>query len=330
MLLVVTDAYSKWIEVKITSSTSSAATIDALDELFASYGVPITIVSDNGTGFASEEFKDYLTRIGVKYHKFTAPYHPSTNGQAERSIQTIKAAMKIMKASKENLQSRLNQYLRHYRIPPHATTGKSPDMLFLGRTLRTRFDLMKPEEFQFSMAEKQYSKFTPTYRVFEPMQEIYFLSNNKRMNKWLKGIIVRRTGDVHYEILHEGKEVRRHVDQIRGRVSNRRNGGKVVTIAPTESRNVIRCSSPPQSHSTAQGSIDNSDDENIVTSDHSLGEIEPEEATLEDGFITPQSDFHGFTSGNIERTSNTPQQEPCVLPRRSSRPRRQRVLFSPQ
>ncbi|XP_061397005.1 uncharacterized protein K02A2.6-like [Musca vetustissima] len=66
------------------------------------------------------------------------------------------------------------------------------------------------------------------------------------------------------------------------------------------------------SHSTAQGSIDNSDDENIVTSDHSLGEIEPEEATLEDGFINPQSDFHGFTSGNIERTSNTPQQEPCT------------------
>ncbi|XP_059223128.1 uncharacterized protein K02A2.6-like [Stomoxys calcitrans] len=62
---VITSAYSKWIEVKITPSTSSAATINALDELFSSFGDTITVVSDNGMGFSSAEFKDYLTRIGV-------------------------------------------------------------------------------------------------------------------------------------------------------------------------------------------------------------------------------------------------------------------------
>ncbi|GAB1859781.1 hypothetical protein CAJAP_00860 [Camponotus japonicus] len=57
MLLIIVDAFSKWLEVKVMSSTTSTATIGTLDELFATYGVPITVVSDNGTQFASAEFK---------------------------------------------------------------------------------------------------------------------------------------------------------------------------------------------------------------------------------------------------------------------------------
>lgn len=98
MLLIFTDAYSKWIDVKITPTSTSAATINILDELFANYGVPVTVVSDNGTCFSSFEFKEFLTNVGVKYHKFTAPYHPSTNGQAERSVHTVKSALKSLGA----------------------------------------------------------------------------------------------------------------------------------------------------------------------------------------------------------------------------------------
>jgi len=49
MLLIITDAFSKWLEVKVTSFTTSATTIRILDELFAGYGAPLTVVSDNGT-----------------------------------------------------------------------------------------------------------------------------------------------------------------------------------------------------------------------------------------------------------------------------------------
>lgn len=84
MLLIIVDAYSKWLEVKVTSLTTSAATARILDELFAAYGVPITLISDNAPQFASSEFKKFLQLKGVKFHKFIVPYHPSTNGQAER------------------------------------------------------------------------------------------------------------------------------------------------------------------------------------------------------------------------------------------------------
>ena len=96
MLLIVVDAYSKWIEVKVTPTMTSSATIRILDDLFATYDVPITLVSDNGTNFTSEEFSKFLKEIGVKYHKRTAAYHPSTNGQAERNVQTVKNALKMM------------------------------------------------------------------------------------------------------------------------------------------------------------------------------------------------------------------------------------------
>ena len=77
MFLVIVDAYSKWIEVKTTNVATSTATIAILDELFAAYGTPVTIVSDNAPQFTSVEFKTFLQTNGVKYHKLSAPYHPA-------------------------------------------------------------------------------------------------------------------------------------------------------------------------------------------------------------------------------------------------------------
>ncbi|XP_055523176.1 uncharacterized protein K02A2.6-like [Wyeomyia smithii] len=96
MLLIVVESYSKWLEVKVTQSTTTAATIGIMDELFSSFGVPVTIVSDNGPQFTATEFKAFLQKSGVKYHNLSAPYHPATNGQAERYVQTTKGALKAM------------------------------------------------------------------------------------------------------------------------------------------------------------------------------------------------------------------------------------------
>jgi len=89
--------------VKVTNTTSSFATIRILDELFTTYGIPVTVVSDNGTQFTSTEFKKFLQTSGVNYHKLTAPYHPSTNGQAERYVQTVKDALKAMATTPDTL-----------------------------------------------------------------------------------------------------------------------------------------------------------------------------------------------------------------------------------
>ena len=79
MFLLVIDSHSKWLEVFVMSSTTSIKTIDTLKSLFARYGLPEQIVSDNGPQFTSDEFKSFCKSNGIR-HITGAPYHPSTNG----------------------------------------------------------------------------------------------------------------------------------------------------------------------------------------------------------------------------------------------------------
>ncbi|XP_062709117.1 neuronal acetylcholine receptor subunit alpha-9-II-like [Aedes albopictus] len=79
-----------------------------MDELFSRYGVPVTVVSDNGPQLTAAEFKDFLQKSGVKFHNLSAPYHPATNGQAERYVQTTKDALKAMGITTSTLHLNLN------------------------------------------------------------------------------------------------------------------------------------------------------------------------------------------------------------------------------
>lgn len=189
--------------------------ITILDEIFAAYGIPITIVSDNGTQFTSAEFRTFLQTSGVKYHKLSALYHPATNGQAEHYVQTTNDSLYKMATTPGSLQRDLNEFLRQYWKAPHATTGHPLAQLFLGRNLHIRLDLVRTDTTPTKVTEKQQVKFDSTFRVFRPQQQVYFISGNLRMDKWVPGTIVTRQGDLHYEINHGGKSFKRHVDEIR-------------------------------------------------------------------------------------------------------------------
>lgn len=76
-------------------------------------------------------------------HVRSAPFHPSSNGLAERAVWTFKEGMKKIKG--DTLQTRLSRFLFSYRITPHATTGLSPAELMMSRRLRSAFDLLMPD-----------------------------------------------------------------------------------------------------------------------------------------------------------------------------------------
>ncbi len=122
-------------------STTSTKTIQVLRTLFSRYGLPEVLVSDNGPQFTSEEFQKFLKANGVK-HARSSPFHPATNGLAERMVQTVKRALRCSKGS-TSIQQRLDTFLLAYRNTPHTTTKESSAMLFLHRRLRSRFDLLK-------------------------------------------------------------------------------------------------------------------------------------------------------------------------------------------
>ena len=141
MFLIVIDAYSKWIEAFITSSSTSSVVIEELKTTFARFGLSELIVTDNGTCFKSEEFESFLEQNGIK-HVTSAPYHPASNGLAERAVQILTRGLK--KVTSGTLRSRVDTVLCSYRITPQTTTGVSPSELLLGKRLRTRLDLLKP------------------------------------------------------------------------------------------------------------------------------------------------------------------------------------------
>ena len=93
MFLIVVDAHSRWLEIEKMDTMTSTKTIEKLQNLFARYSVPSQLVSDNGPKFKSEEFQMFLKRNGFECLT-SAPYHPASNGLAERWVQSFKSATK--------------------------------------------------------------------------------------------------------------------------------------------------------------------------------------------------------------------------------------------
>ncbi|CAB4007397.1 Uncharacterized protein K02A2.6, partial [Paramuricea clavata] len=217
MFLIIVDAHSKWPEVEIMPSTTSTQTIDRLRTIFARYGVPAQVVTDNGPQFTSAEFQLFLKTNGIK-HITTAPFHPATNGQAERFVQSFKHAMKCEKQSASQLKTNMAKFLLAYRNTPHSTTGESPSVLFLGRPLRTRLDLVKPD-LQRKVMNRQIDQagrkgHSPTRQL--SIGQTVMARNYSGKDKWLPGIVRAQTGPLAYEIKVGPNRIwRRHIDQLR-------------------------------------------------------------------------------------------------------------------
>ena len=143
MFFIMVDANSKWPEVYEMNSTSAENTIAILRHVFAAYGLPQHLVSDNGPQFVSKEFAQFMKANGVK-HTRCAPYHPSSNGLAERFVKTFKQAMKAGEHGNTPLKQRLANFLLGCRTTPHATTNRTPSSLFLQRDVRI-YTLGPPE-----------------------------------------------------------------------------------------------------------------------------------------------------------------------------------------
>ena len=130
---------SKWAEVMIMPQTTAVRTIAALRYLFSVHGLPEEIVSDNGPQFVSSEFEEFTKKNGIR-HTLSSPYHPASNGEAERFVRTFKEAMKAGKNDGLTLQHRLASFLLTYRTTPHSTTttGTPPCELLMGRSFENQ------------------------------------------------------------------------------------------------------------------------------------------------------------------------------------------------
>jgi len=204
------DSYSKWVEAELVSSTNGESSVKVLRRLFATHGIPRILVSDNGSGFAGETFKEFLAKNGIR-HVFSAPYHPASNGQAEIMVKKIKNSLKLMK--KGDTETQLRRILFKDHITPSSSTGSAPSELLFGRRLRSALTLLRPElpprtRACVSVPEKP----TRAFRIGDPV----LARNFGRGEHWLHGTVIEVKGNTDYLVqLESGVSVHRHVDQMK-------------------------------------------------------------------------------------------------------------------
>ncbi|KIH62534.1 integrase core domain protein [Ancylostoma duodenale] len=225
--LVVVDAFSKWPEMIEMCNILATKTVKALKSLFTRYGLPQTIVSDNGTQFTSEQFKAMCDEGGIVHVKI-APYHPQSNGQAERFVDTLKRGIKKLEEEERPTEETLNVVLQAYRMTPNSCLNeKTPAELFLGRKLRTRMSLLvpQPETEEDPLAKERRERMEQQFdrkhgvvkRKFDVGDKVYAKQWKSPQFHWVKGTVVRRVGSVNYEVEIDGRIVRKHANQLRFR-----------------------------------------------------------------------------------------------------------------
>ena len=93
--------------MELVQSATAHATIKHLRMIFARFGLPEVMVTDNGTCFTSSEFQEFAQRNSIR-HVRIAPYYPSSNGLAERAVQTFKLGLR--KQLTGTLQTKLHAF----------------------------------------------------------------------------------------------------------------------------------------------------------------------------------------------------------------------------
>ena len=217
--LIMVDAHSKWPEVIGPMKTTTAdSPINAMRNIFARYGLRTQVVSDDGPPFQSAEYEEFLRQNDIQ-RILVSSYHPSSNGRAERLVQTFKSAMgSSADDPASSIQRRIQNFLLSYRSKPHATIGSSPAKLFLLQELRSRLSLVKPDigsrvVSQQDKVKSNDDKFAK-YRKIE-MGDSVLPRDHLSGQKWQAGTVVEQTSPASFQVqLNDGRNWRRCADDV--------------------------------------------------------------------------------------------------------------------
>jgi transposase InsO family protein len=130
-ILTIVDAFSKYSVFLPAKNTTSKTTINLLQTgLFAYFGFPKYLVSDNNASFRSKEFSDMCLQFGIQ-NITTTPYYPNPS-LAERVNKNIKIAIRIYHSQhQDEWDKQLHFFQVAFNSAKHRSTGHSPAELFL-------------------------------------------------------------------------------------------------------------------------------------------------------------------------------------------------------
>lgn len=210
--IVAYDAHSNFPEVQQLRDTTASTSIAALSAMFARYGVPLEVCTDNGPQFSSYEFAEFARKYDFS-HVTSSPHYPQSNGLAEKGVQIVKRLLKKSQDSGEDFWLGLLAY----RSTP-LEDGRSPGELLQGRRLRSNVPDFGDVQSTAVKKHRQASSGKP----LSPLEKGSVV--RLRNATWSpKGTVVRTTSPRSYEVETEDGRVfrrnRRHLLQTREQCS---------------------------------------------------------------------------------------------------------------
>ena len=141
-ILVISDYYTKWTECFAMPSIEAKTVAKLLvEEVIVRFGTPYVIHTDQGVQFESNLFQEMCRLLQIQKTR-TTPYHPQSDGMAERNNRTI---LTMLSAFVNEHQNDWGEHLPYismaYRAAEHETTGNTPNYMMLGREVTTPLDI---------------------------------------------------------------------------------------------------------------------------------------------------------------------------------------------
>ncbi|XP_058816952.1 uncharacterized protein LOC131680250 [Topomyia yanbarensis] len=232
--LVIVDSYTKWIELEyMRFSTDCKHVIKVFLNIFARYGLPDVLVTDGGPPFNSLDFVDFFIKQGVHVMK-SPPYHPESNGQAERMVRLVKDVFKKFlidpEIKKLETELQISYFLLNYRNTCLEDDGRFPSERLLSYKPKTLLDLINPKSNFKHNSEVRHDEISPansaTTESFNDQfvdlkcgDLIYYKNANRSdIRRWLPATFLKRISTTIFQISLGGRLIAAHRQQLK--VSN--------------------------------------------------------------------------------------------------------------
>jgi transposase InsO family protein len=135
-LLVAVDKFSKWIEAVPVTNQQATTAVKFFESIVYRYGVPNSIITDNGTNFTSGEFQEFAKELSIKI-KYASVAHPKSNVQVKKANGLVCAGLKKrllcpLKRAADTWVEELSSVLWSLWTTPNSSTGYTPFFLLFG------------------------------------------------------------------------------------------------------------------------------------------------------------------------------------------------------
>ena len=211
--------------------------------MFAIHGVPVTLISDNGPNYTSEEFRQ-LTQAWDFQHLSASPHYPKSNGKAESAVKIMKSI--ITKANKDGAD--VWKAILEWRNSPTPSQGSSPVQRLMSR--RTRSFL----PFKASKYQPEVQRAVPTQVVHKLRVAISYHDGSAKplpplvvgkpirvedhpqqaRSNWKPGVIVDSVASRSYIVEVDGRKYRRNRGHLRDTIQSRQSQSNVQQTSTAE------------------------------------------------------------------------------------------------